>query len=521
MRIAIGVLWIGLGILYYQVLSFEALTYDDPLFLSKHPAAEMSLGSFVFWQTLFFSSTANLWHPLTDLTHQVLYRVSQGPPLHHLFNVLLHGGTATLWLFFLRRLIGRVDLALAVTLVFAWHPVTVESVAWISGRKDLLCTLFLSLAVFLYHDGVQQKRSLHSLPFFAVFVAALLSKPIAFILPLLLLAIDYWPLARKEPLGVLLKEKWALWILALLSVLTTVWFQSKGTQAIEDSRTLVTRLAEALWALESSAKSILWPFELHFVYRNPAQLSLLWIGLALLFALIGLVLCYWKRKSSPFLASGFFWYLIALGPTLGLLRAGNNLAADRYSYFPLLGLLFVLAGLALASQEKKIFRSIFLFGLLAFTVICFALTFRQVSHWQSQQALFSHVLEHEPRNLIAHEELAVVALRAGKRELVKHHLDEALSIDKKSPGAHLTLGQLAFAKGNYEDAYEHYETASKVSSREAWIYERLAACAHGKGDLVATRQHLSSALQLAQLKDKNLKLAQKWRAIFPDEVVPD
>lgn len=520
MRIAFAVLWIGLGILYYQVLSFEPLTYDDPLFLSKHPAAEMSLGSFVFWKTLFVSPTVNLWHPLTDLTHQLLFRLSSAPLVHHVFNVLLHGLTASVWLVFLRRLIGRVDLALVVTLLFAWHPITVESVAWISGRKDLLCTLFLTLAVFLYHDGVSQKRSPSSPLFFLTFIAALLSKPIAFTLPLLLLALDYWPLARKEPLGALLKEKWALWILSLLSVFVTVFIQSKGTQAIDDLRPPLTRLIEALWALQSSAKSILWPFDLHFVYSNPAQLSLLWIVGILSTILVALAFLLWRRKSVPFLISGLVWYLITLGPTLGLLRAGNNLAADRYSYFPLLGLLLVLAGLAHVYREKEFFRRVFLISGLAFTVIIFPFTYKQISYWKSQQALFAHVLKHEPKNLIAHEELAVLAMKAGKAALTDYHLNEALSANSKSPGAHLLLGRFAFEKGDYQSAYLHYETASSIRTREAWIYERLAACAHGKGDLTATRQHLISAMQYAQPKDKDLRLVQKWRAIFPEESVP-
>ena len=518
MKVALGIIWLGLIAAYLQITSFEGLTYDDPSFLEGHPAAGMSLFSANFWQTIASVPTANLWHPLTDLSHQLLLRVSKAAPLHLAFNVILHGLSASFLLHFLVRITKQNLFSLALVLLFAWHPITVESVAWISGRKDLLCTLFLILATGHYHDRISKDKPPLTLPLFLTAIAAYLCKPIAFTLPFLLLAIDYWPLRRTEPLLKLVLSKWPLWLLSSLSIFITIAVQAGGTQAVNDTRPLFIRLTEALWALQHGFTSCLLPKNLHLAYANPSKLSLYWILAWIFCGLLLSFLLLWKRKTIPSIGAGAFWFLCTIGPTLGILRAGNHLAADRYCYLPLIGIIIALAGSGSFFLKLRPRTTLF----FLFTLSCGLLfaTSKQISHWKNQHALFSNVLRHDSQNLPAHIELAQIALKSGDQTTMNHHLDEALRVTPNSPSAHIILAHLAFEASDYATAYEHYLIASQTRTRETWLQERLAASAYRNNELTKTRIHMEAAFQLARPTDRHLKLEKKWRQLFPNTAPP-
>ena len=518
-KISLGILWLGLIVAYLQLASFEALTYDDPLFLAKHPAANLSLFNSEFWQTIVSVPTANLWHPLTDLSHQLIFRVSKSVHLHLAFNVILHGLSASFLYLFLAKVTERSFFSLALVLLFAWHPVTVESVAWISGRKDLLCSLILLSALRHYHHRATSNQSVITARLLLAATAACLCKPIAFTLPFLLLASDYWPLRRIEKPFKLITSKWPLWLISSLSLFITITVQARGTQAMEDARPLTIRLTEALWALQHGLTSCLFPKKLHLAYTNPDELSLLTIAGWSLSGLLLASILIWKKKTFPSLPTGAFWFLITIAPTLGLMRVGNHLAADRYSYLPLLGLVIGLAGLSPflnKPRSKAVLASLFFIAsLLLFT------TTRQISHWKNQKSLFTHVLRHDPKNLIAHIELAQIARKSGHEARMQHHLDEALQIAPNSASAHIILAHLAFEASEFSQSYHHYEIASRLRSRETWLQERLAASAYKSGDLAKTRSHMEAAFQLARPTDHDLDLEKKWHLLFPEAPLPN
>ena len=518
MKLSLGILWGGLILLYVQVIYFDPLNYDDPSFLQHHPAASLSLRSFSFWQTLFGSYTVNLWHPLTDLSHQLLYRLSTKPALHLSFNVLLHGITSSLWLILFRKFTHSPILALLLTLLFAWHPVTVESTAWISGRKDLLCILFLTLCVSRYHKS----HTLNLPPISPLLIiwalCAFLAKPIAITLPFLLLSLDYWPHRSEKKLRQLILEKWPFWLLSLCSIFITIYGQSIGTQATSDGRSLFIRLAESFWAFQHGFLNCLIPSKLHLAYSNPYQLGLFSFLTSLGLSLIIVFFLLWKRRSFPSLISGLFWFLMTIGPTLGLIRAGNNLTADRYCYLPLLGLLIAFAGI-FTTQNRK--RNLGLHVVLALcSSVFFIATFQQISTWRNHEVLFRNVLNHQPKNLTAHIQLAELARIQSKITQAEKHLAQALELAPNSPKAHIILGHLAFEKNNYEEAYRCFEIASRIRSREAWLQERLAASAHGSNNMAKARYHLTEALRLSRPSDHSLELERKWRALFPNSPFP-
>jgi len=248
-------------------------------------------------------------------------------------------------------------------------------------------------------------------------------------------------------------------------------------------------------------------------------LSLGWIiAVTVIVGLIAGVL-FWKKDQLRFVIVGALWYLLTLGPTLGLLRAGNNLAADRYTYLPLLGVVIGMAGLFSFLVTKKS-KPVALGILFAIAVVISIVSFQQIGHWRSQEALFSNVIKNEPENVIARVELATLAHRMGEDDRAAGFLYPVLEKIPNDPGAHLVLGHIDYKVQKYSEAYEHYEIAARIRSREAFIEERLAASAHGTGDMSKTKQHMIRAFKLRKADDKQLDLVRKWNLLFPNEPEP-
>ena len=510
----LSLLWLGLFFSYFQTLAFAPLEYDDFSYLNLHPLAGVEMGSARFWNHLFANPTVNLWTPLTDLSHQILFRISEKPPVHHFVNVLLHGANATIWAVLLRRVTKGSILAISVALLFAWHPITVESVAWISGRKDLLCTSFISLSFLAYSDWVTKQKRRYYVATFLMMLAAVLSKPIAFVLPLLFFVFDFWPLERSLKSPFVYLEKLPFLFLSLISVVLTLHFQSEGGQAVYDGRSFMERGAGALWALEHNLASFFWPVRLHLNYTNPTELPLRWLLVAGGIASAVFAFAVWKSKRAPWLLVGIVWYLLTIGPTLGFVHAGNHLSADRYSYLPCIGLLIALAGFFQKAPQK-------LLGLtVAIAVPLIVLNISQVRTWESLETLSKRTLDFQPDNPSAHYHLALIAKQKGEQDAALVHLEEALSVEPTHSEANLLLAQIYEGKGNYRLAYQHFSVAARLRTREPWIQERLAVSAYRKGDLDKTREHILAAFALARPGDESLGFEDKWKLIFPNEPFP-
>ncbi len=507
-------LWLGLFFVYWQTFSFSPLNYDDHSYLNLHPLAQESLASPSFWFSLFQSATVNLWTPLTDLSHQILFRVSPSPALHHFCNLLLHGINATLWAFLLRFTTKNTVLALASALLFAWHPLSVESVAWISGRKDLLCTFFITLSLFSHCFWIQTSAKRYFIASLLLAVAATLSKPIAFVLPLLLLVFDLWPLQRSLRSRSVYLEKIPFLGISLVSVFITLHFQSLGGQAVDDGRNFFERVAGAFWAIQHSFSSLLWPFELHLNYTDPTELNIKQILLVAGGCLAGLAVILQQYKLRPYLLTALLWYLLTLGPTLGLIRAGNHLAADRYLYLPLLGLLIGIT--SLLQHRPKLLVGLLL--ALAFPLLL--LTHTQVSSWRSLDSLSQKILAHQPQNPSGHHLQALTLSQQGNTEEAHHHLAQCLKIQPTHTEANLLLAQLLYQEEDFQRAYHHFLVAAQLRTQEAWIQERLAITAYRTKRPSVARDHLLQAIALAPQEDSDLRLQEKWNRLFPKEAYP-
>ena len=308
----------------------------------------------VLWQTrlsgylrdLATQPVANLWHPLSVASHDGL-RTIWGPHhwVHHLANLLLHllaGGLLARW--FTSFSLSR-SLAFLLALIWVVHPLAIEPTAWISGRKEILLAVFSFLALALN----QNPKHLFGVSI-AVF-AAFLCKPTAIVLPVLLMA-DSWVKSEQNvtALKSILKRQGWLLLGSLLLVLLTIHFQSLGTQNQEDARGWIQKLAQAGWALRLHFQHFVWPRGLHVGYLTPSPSSPAYALLLPLLLLLSTGLLFFQKAPAA-LRVGLFIALLFLLPTLGLIRAGNDLVTDRYAYVAMAGLLLALVGCIPAKKE--------------------------------------------------------------------------------------------------------------------------------------------------------------------------
>lgn len=468
-KLGIGfcVLWLGLVFSFWDAFSYEYINFDDPDYLFGNPLAELSLFSGAFWEQLWTTSTVNLWHPITVLSHQVMLRVTSDWGMHHGLNVFLHGIVATLWGVFLYKVVKKPVPAIIASILYAWHPVTVESVAWLSGRKDLLCGIFIVLTFLFHLSWVNDKRRIYYASSLITGCIAMLCKPVAFLIPVILILLDLWPLQRLRK-EILIKEKLPWIIPALLTIVLTLTFQSQGGQAIDDSRSIMMRGAGALWALKQAVASSVIPIDLYLGYSDPLVISpfrIIFIS-AVLITFLSLTLRGFKK--APYLLIGVLIFIVFLVPTLGLIRAGNHLAADRYCYLPLLGMSFIVAGILVDKKPPVI-------GLLCVVIFCFLILQKnQVSTWENLESISQHALKISPNNATANAQLALIYYdKADEKNTIKY-LEKTLTISPEHAGANIMAATLAKSKKDWKTAEKHYRIAVKTRSNDALIWYNLA-----------------------------------------------
>jgi len=340
-----------------------------------------------------------------------------------------------------------------VAALFALHPLRVESVAWITGRKDVLSGLFFMLTLLAYSWYVERRSVWRYLFVLSAFVLGLLSKPILVTVPFLLLLLDLWPLKRwnpnELPSKILLLEKLPLLVLSAISCLVTVLAQ-RAAGAISGLETIspVWRGVNALVAYVIYLAKSIWPTNLAVFYPHPAhdmdQQFSTWlrmgiVAVLLLAAVTVLVISLARRW--PFLAVGWLWYLGMLVPVIGLFQVGAQSWADRFSYLPLIGFYVMLAwGLYYLKTSRPKTRLAFS-GLLCCALVALAVSARnQVAHWKDSKTLFEHALAVTENNAVAHNNQGIVLSDRGRFEEAVSHYQESLRIRPATPGVHINLG---------------------------------------------------------------------------------
>jgi len=446
-------------ILFFQVRDFGFINYDDPFYVSHNIHVRQGLtADTIRWA--FTSTEGANWYPVTRLSHLLdaqLFGMQSG--WHHVTNVLIHALTAVLLFAFLRSATGRRWPSAFVALIFAIHPLHVESVAWISERKDVLCAFFWMLALWAY----VVRRSVLVILAFAL---GLMSKPMIVTLPLLLLLLDFWPLRRR-----VLAEKVPLLLMAGVSAIVTFQVQ-RASGAVEPfaAMPLGLRFENAVVSYVIYLGKTIWPSGLAVFYPYPADIPAVeWLlALALLSGISYAVLQF--RATRPYLAVGWFWFVITLLPVIGIVQVGGQARADRYMYVPMIGLA-IAAAWGLASWQRPAVVAAATAGLV-FTVVSWS----QVEYWQDSESLFRHAVEVTSGNAVAQHQLGNALLDAsGRLPEAIAHLRAALQLNPNSANAHNDLGiALARSRAHLPEGVDELRAAVRLEPSSAGMHANLA-----------------------------------------------
>jgi protein O-mannosyl-transferase len=486
---------------YWPVTGYGFVDFDDQAYVTENSQVQGGLS----WQAVtwaFLNPVCCNWHPLTVLSHMLVCQVSGLNPWgHHLTNVLLHALNSMLVFMLLRQMTGATWRSLLVAALFAVHPLHVESVAWVSERKDVLSGCFGLLALMAYAryargrmpnaecrmqkpatPSTQQFRvsrfTFHTPAFYLLslllFSLGLMSKPMLVTLPFVMLLLDYWPLRRLEPSTInsrlsttlrLVAEKIPFFALAVvLSVLTFVVQRRGGSLAMAEHLPLGARLGNALISYGRYLGKLFWPTDLAVFYPHPGQWPTEKILLATGLILGICVLLILVRRRYPFLLVGWLWFCGMLVPMIGLVQTGEQAMADRHTYAPAIGVIVALVwglhGLAKGGRYQQLGLSVA--GSMAI-VLCLALTRQQLGYWQNSETLFRHALEVTENNYLAHKAFGDALDGKGQMDEAVRQYREALRLKPAYPLAHNNLANTLAKKGQIDEAIRQYQEALRLT----------------------------------------------------------
>jgi hypothetical protein len=438
--------------IYWPARHYGFVDYDDNDYVFNNPTVRAGLSGWgLVWS--FVDQHAGNWHPLTWLSHMLdcqLFGLQAGA--HHMVNVLIHCANAVLVLLVLNSLTGAFWRSAVVAGLFAWHPLRVESVAWISERKDVLSGFFFLLTLWMYvlyvkkgippvavtKDVAKRPDGSTGPPgkiFFnfslLCFILGLLAKPMLVTTPFILLLLDFWPLDRCQAAGRdfsrtqtakrLLSEKWPFFFLsAVVGVITFLAQQAGGATAAAPHREIFSRVGDALIGYLGYLGKIFWPQNLTVLYLRPDVVNLGWLFAAVV-VLGGIsLLAVVNFRCRPWLVLGWLWFLGMLLPVCGLISFGLQSIADRYTYLPSIGIFIVCVWGAAewAARSLRKPEHQFLPVAAAAAVLCVnaGLSRHQLAYWENTQTLMEHALEIDPNNYIAHGDLGIYFSRIGRTQ---------------------------------------------------------------------------------------------------------
>lgn len=477
---------------YQQVLTHEFISFDDKFYLTENPRLENGLSwdniSWAF-RTTYFSN----WHPLTWLSYFLdaqLFGVN--PSAFHLTNVLIHIANTLLLFLFLNRATESSWRSAFVAALFALHPLHVESVAWASERKDVLSAFFGFLAMGAYFRYAKRPTIPTYLSALLFFSFSLMAKPMLVTLPFVLLLLDFWPLKRirfpalnstplvalspdndsvsesptffkKSPMF-LIGEKIPFFIIVAASAIVTIIAQkSRGAMAPLEVIPFGFRLANAFVSYVGYLVKMIWPQQLAIFYPFPTEIPLWQIvaSVSTLILVSTLVLKYASRF--PYLLVGWLWYLGTLVPVIGFVQVGAQAMADRYTYFPLIGLFVMVVWLAFDFVGGRPVRQI-IFSLFATVIMLGLVTMsaRQVGYWKNSYTVFAHALETSPESATVHINYGIELVKRLRIAEAAGHFKKALRLEPTWAHPYNNLGLAISELGQLEKALVCFEKAHRI-----------------------------------------------------------
>ena len=499
--------------IYLPVFHDGFVNYDDDDYVTTNRMVKNGLTpAGIHWAFTTFHS-AN-WHPVTWLSHMLDCQLfGLNPAAHHFVNALIHSANAALLFILLLRLTRLAWPSLMVAALFAWHPLHVESVAWVAERKDVLSTFFALLSLLSYAKFVKENCR-HSFWFALIFFAlGLMAKPMLVTLPFVLLLLDYWPLGRVagfklqvavspapnlqlSTINYQLFEKWPFFLLAAGSCVVT--FLAQRGEAVRTLKqvSLSLRLENAVVATATYLLQIFWPANLAVFYPLPEKIAPLAIILSVTVLILISVLVWRAQSNCPCLIIGWLWFLGTLVPVIGLVKVGDAAHADRYTYFPAIGLfiavVFGVRNWLKHPQAQKFFIAAIMVGLVA----CIALTEYQLAFWRDSETLFRRAIAVTENNSTAHLNLGAALETEGQADAALVEYRESLRLDPYSFETANDIGKLLFEQGQPAEALDYCETAVRLKPNRATLHNNLGLTLEALGRFDEARAQFAEAARL-------------------------
>ncbi len=536
---------------FIPCIANDFVSWDDYRFVVENfHIASLSGDSLKWMATTFYQSA---WHPLTWLSHaadRALWGLK--PSYHHLVNVVLHTLNAVLFYALGLALFARTGrgstaalvAAFSAALLWGLHPLRVESVAWVAERKDVLCAFFFLVSVLAYLAyGAEEESRTRRRAYIAsvVFAAlALLSKPMAISLPLLLLVIDYYPLERLDRASALdrVREKIPFFVLAAGAALLNILASAKANVPWSYVP-LGDRIMNASYSILAYIRLSIFPQDLVPLYQFDRSVD--YFGPAYVFSLIAVVLitglCLWRAwNRDKVWAAVWFSYLVMLTPALGLAMSYRHAMADRYTYLPTLGL-WLLAGVGIGALWERAGKfkpaagvRAALVGIVALVAVIYAsLSVDQIRIWKNSETLWRHIVENadykpaiafcalgkelekkgeyaealdlyrtayrlNPANTRYLSDIAGAMARLGQTDEALRAYDRILEAEPRNAQVHVDKGRVLALIGRMSEAQASFETAVSIAPDYPQALGLLAMTHLNQGDLAKARAYYDKYL---------------------------
>lgn len=486
---------------YWQVTNHQ-FVYDDECYITNNPHLKKGLTL----DNIVWSLTAVVgcnWHPLTLFSHMLdcqFYGLNSGR--HHVTSLLFHIANIFLLFFVLKRMTNALWQSAFVAAIFAIHPLNVETVAWVSERKNVLSTFFWLLTMWSYVRYAERPGIKRYLPILFFLALGLMSKPMLVTLPFILLLLDYWPLKRFRPGqsgGIhLILEKIPLFALVAASSIVTFFLQQSGGAVVNLNRvSFYLRFTNAIVSYIKYIINMLWPFKLAAFYPYPESIPNWHVTGACLLLLAITFFAVKTIRQYPYIALGWPWYLGSLVPVIGLVQVGGQAMADRYTYVPVIGLFIIIAWGTPELLERWRYKNtvIAIIGTSVLSIFA-ATTLIQVRYWKDNITLYRHGLQVTTKNYEFHNNLGYVLEKQGNVTGAIRHYFEAVRINPGFALAHNNLGNAIRKQGNITEAIRHLSEAVRITPCSAMAHINLGYALESQGRLTEAIGHFSEALRL-------------------------
>jgi protein O-mannosyl-transferase len=541
--LAIFLLAAAIVAIYGQVQNFEFINLDDNYYVTLNRHVQNGL-TYEDVKWAFTNIDAGQWIPLVWLSYMIDSRLcGLSPGWFHLVNVFFHIANAVLLFLLARKLSGGFWKSLGIAIIFAVHPLHVESVAWVTERKDVLSMFFLLLCVRFYVGYTETSRLKGYFISIMFFILGLMAKPMLVTLPFILLLLDHWPLGRfsakknqrneatcffQSRLSIIIEKIPYIAISIAICALTVISSKKSSGLIAADEISINSRIANALMSYAAYLIKMLWPSKLAVPYPYP-DAFVWWEVLASTGLLLAITIYAIKNiRQKPYVIVGWLWYIVTLFPVIGLVQSGTQAMADRFVYVPVIGIYVIVVWSADDLIEKFSLPKP-LTASIATLIICILslVSYRQVQHWKNSVTLFTHATAVTKNNFIAYFNLGDALHSQGELSAAIANYGKALLIEPDDVNTRSHLGLALLRAGEFDTAIFHLKKAVSLKPDHIEALNNLGIACYKKGENQKAVFYFREALKIdpghkhakSNLK-KLLDSIEKSSLHSPQQIIP-